>query len=148
MKRWFLCLGLAICLVLTGCGKQEEPAQTKKEATPAEAKKESKPGVAATEEYLAQQKQEYQARMAKKLAEFNEKLAGFKEKAAQAQGELKVKLDQEAAELQKETDGMRHKLKELQAAGGKAWVALKAEIDAAMDKLQKSYEAAQSRFKK
>jgi hypothetical protein len=147
MNRWFFCLALAICFGLWGCGKQEEPAPTKKAVTPAQVKKDLKQGVVTTEEYLAQQKQEYQAKIAKKLAEFNEKLTGFKEKAARAQGEFKAKLDREYAELQKETSQMQRKLREAQSASGKAWMELKSQIDAAMAKLEKSFKDAESHFK-
>ena len=65
----------------------------------------------ASKEYLSQQKQEYQDKMAKEMAEFQKKLTDLKEKAAQAQGDLKVKLDNEVSDLQKKTDDLQKKLR-------------------------------------
>ena len=70
MKRIVLCIGLAVFLMLMGCGKQEEPAQTKEKVITDVQQK-----VEAGKEYLAQQKQEYQDKMAKKMAEFQNELS-------------------------------------------------------------------------
>ena len=49
--------------MLMGCGKQEEPAQTKEKV-----KTDMQQKAAAGKEYLDQQKQEYQDKMAKEIA--------------------------------------------------------------------------------
>ena len=67
---------------------------------------------------------------------------------SQAQGDLKVKLDNEVRELQKNTDDLQKKLKDMGSATGKAWEDLKNEIDAAMTKLQKALAEATSHLKK
>jgi DNA anti-recombination protein RmuC len=137
----YLCLGLSFLLMLAGCGKQEEPAQSKEKAKQA-------PGTTlapeTTKEYMNQQKQEYQDKAAKKMAEYRERLAALKSKAAQAQGELKAKYDKQVDDLQKKTDELQQKLKDMQSAAGKAWEDLKSKTDDAMEKLQKEYDEATS----
>ncbi len=139
MKRIiFMSIGMAFLLLLAGCGKQEETAQTKEKI---------KQEAAATKASLGQLKQEYQEKSNQKLAEYRQKLADLKIKAAQAQGEAKARLEKSAADLQKKTDELQQKLQEMQAATGKAWDDLKSQADDAMNKLQKEYDQATSNKK-
>jgi esterase/lipase len=50
-------------------------------------------------------------------------------------------------ELEKNQEAANKKLKELESAGTKTWKKLKAEMDAAMDELNKLYDKMMSRFK-
>jgi peptidoglycan hydrolase CwlO-like protein len=86
--------------------------------------------------------------MAKEMAGVQKKLNDLKEKAAQAQADLKVKLNNEVGDLQKKSDDLQKKLQDMESATGKAWKDLKSEIDAAVTSLQKDFDEVTSPPKK
>jgi hypothetical protein len=74
------------------------------------------------------------------MEELKGKAIGLKEDA-------KKEFDKEMKEFQKKQEAANQKLKELKSESTKAWEKIKADVDRAIDELEKQYNKMMSRFK-
>jgi len=76
------------------------------------------------------------------IAKARDKLTELQKKASAATAEAKLKLDAQAAVLDKDLKAGEAKLGEMRRASAKGWHAFENDVSAAMAKLRKSIEAA------
>ncbi|MGA8573759.1 MAG: hypothetical protein WB560_14960, partial [Desulfobaccales bacterium] len=68
-------------------------------------------------------------------------------KAAQAEGDLKVKMDKDIHEIEEMMDDLEKKLETMKSAIGKDWEELKAKADAAVEGVEKAVEKVEKQEK-
>jgi len=140
MKRWTLLLIIGLVALCLGCGKQEEP---KKPVSSGDVKQKMGDAAQTAKAYLAQQQDKYLKQAQDKLTDFDKKISWLKEQAAKQTGEMKKKLDDQVAGLQKQADSAKQKLEGMKGAGAEAWEKLKSGADEALAELEKDYKQAE-----
>ena len=93
-------------------------------------------------------KGEYQKQIETKLKEFKQKMEELNGKAVELKENAKKEFDKEMKVFQKKQESTNQKLKQLKSESTKAWEKAKAEMDSAIDELEKQYNKMVSRFKK
>ncbi|GAB4346608.1 MAG: hypothetical protein Kow0099_27940 [Candidatus Abyssubacteria bacterium] len=143
-KLELLVIAVLLCGVILACGKAEEPVPVKeteetehtRAVTPEEVKKETMEAIEAAKTYTAQQKEEYEQKMAARLEELNGQIEELKVKAEEARPELEARLREEIEQLEQKSEAARKKLEELKSASEEAWSDLKEELDEKMQELE------------
>ncbi len=130
MKRLALLTGLGLILILMGTGMPANWAQAQ-----------------TVKDEIAQKKEEYQDKMAKTMADFQQKLNDLKDKAAQKTGNAQAKMEMRVNKLEQELKNVNKQLDALKCATGYKWETLKDKTDAAMEKLEKAFDKATGRLK-
>ncbi len=140
MKRIFIAsmaLAALAALALAGCGNGDD-----QKVTAEKVKKEAKQALDTAIAYGRQKQQEWLKQAEAQYQELKEQgdqlLEQAKQKAAQGQDKAQEAL----AQLAKQQEVVREKLKALQTASGKAWDKAKVELDQAMENLKQAYQKA------
>jgi chromosome segregation ATPase len=133
-----LALAVGAALGIAACGKTELPQQ---KATMEDLKKEAKEFAASVKDLALQTKEAFVANAEKELAEMDGKIKELESRAKQAQGETKANLDRAVAQLEKQRQAAKEKLKAIKETGGDAWKDMKAGFDGAWEEMRRGYEA-------
>ena len=128
---------LGLVLAVSACQKKEEKAPAK--VTSEEVKKEAKEAVGATAEYATQERDEFVNKAQEDMDAINVKMEELKKKMQEETGEAKAKLEQQIQKLEPERQVAEEKLAALKSATGEAWKDLKADVEAAIDRLKQSF---------
>jgi TolA-binding protein len=95
-----------------------------------------------------EQKGKYQKQSETKLEEFKQKMEELKGKAVELKEDAQKEFNEQMEELKKKEGVANQKLKQLKSAGTKTWRKLKADMDGAIDELNKLYDKTMSHFSK
>lgn len=124
----------------------QEDANTKEKVTARKVIQESEEAARAAGELAAETKEEYVAKLSKKLEEYDEEIAAMKAKGDEIQGEAKEKWNERMKNLKDEREALSEKFDKLKSSSGDAWKELKKGTTKAWGELQESFEAVSEEF--
>jgi predicted nuclease with TOPRIM domain len=90
--------------------------------------------------------QEYHEKLEDQLKDLGAKLEELKAKAAKASGDAKTAMNQQVEAMKPKLEAAQARLKELKAASGPAWEALKEGAEKTMADLKHTWESVKSKF--
>jgi predicted RNase H-like nuclease (RuvC/YqgF family) len=132
-------IGIFLCVVACGESKQEN-------VTSEDVKKETEEAYQTAVEYTAQQKEEIQAEMRRKLDDYKQKIEQLRSETETLSAEAKAEVKRRLEELRTKQQAAEQKLSQLKSSSGKAWNDIKQGLDRAVDDLEQAYKNARSQF--
>lgn len=132
-------IGIFLCVVACGESKQEN-------VTSEDVKKETEEAYQTAVEYTAQQKEEIQAEMRRKLDDYKQKIEQLRAETETLSAEAKAEVKRRLEELRTKQQAAEQKLSQLKSSSGKAWNDIKQGLDRAVDDLEQAYKNARSQF--
>jgi iron-sulfur cluster repair protein YtfE (RIC family) len=91
-------------------------------------------------------KEAYQEKYEAQIREWSAKLQEYKAKADKASADAKIQMHQQIDHLQAKKEAAQQKLKEIKAASGDSWEALKAGSERALEEMKKTWEEMKAKF--
>jgi hypothetical protein len=147
MKRYGLCIGIILSLIIWGCSGQEEPVKSKQQESSAQVKQEVKETVETKKKDVISEHEKLAKEMETKLAEYDKEVKELWKRTFEAAAEIKPQLNQEMEEVQKDLDAVKKKMAEWRSASGKAWDEMALGMETAMAELDKVYQKVRSKIK-
>lgn len=140
---------LALSALLAGCSRSDQAnSDISKEApvSAREVKEKTKDAAVAAGSYVAQNKDEFLAAADQKLKELDAKISELAKKSEAYTDDAKAQADKSLATLKDQRGAVSAQYDKLKQASADAWTGIKAGFTAAMDELEKGYEAAKAKF--
>jgi hypothetical protein len=113
----------------------------------ADVRREVREALAAVTSYSFRQKEEYEKRLRRLMAELDERIADLRVRARAVGADLRKKYDEQVKDLRAKRAALRKRLEKVREASPDAWEDVKAGVGNALEELGKAFERARSRFK-
>ena len=139
-----LFMAVAVAILLTACGSQNDTPEKKAAVTGEDVKQETKEAVQTTQAFLVQQKEEYENQIRAKLDEFDARVDELQAKARAEATETKAELKEALEDFRRKREAAQKDLEKLEDAAVEGWEQMKAGMANAMEELEQAYERAVS----
>ncbi len=158
-KIFILALFFGLAMIL-GCGEGEKPPEKAIQEKQEEAKEEIKEiqkeakeevkeetgdAVDSVTEFTIEQKEEYSAKINEQLLDMEKKIQELKDQAQTMEGDARVSIDQQLAELSAMHENASNELSNLKNHGMETWSEARQILDNAMDQMEQAYQYAKSK---